>query len=65
VTDLARILAAALVADVREHPNGPPAEVSATLRTACGRSRPERIVSGRLHADTCTTSLRLAGGGAA
>jgi hypothetical protein len=53
VSALARILAAALTADVREYREGPPAEqsaeASATSGTASNRRRPERIVSGRLH----------------
>lgn len=63
MSELSRILAAALAADVREFPEGPPAEVSVTSGTGSNRRRPERIISGRLH-DDCTSWLRPVGGAA-
>jgi hypothetical protein len=46
---LVAALAAAIAEDVRQYPEGPPAEASATSGTASNRRRPERIVYGRLH----------------
>jgi hypothetical protein len=46
---LVAVLAAAIAEDVRQYPEGPPAEASATSGTASNRRRPERIVYGRLH----------------
>jgi hypothetical protein len=48
-SDLARILASALAADIRDYPDGTPVEPSATQATVSARRRAERIVSGRLH----------------
>jgi hypothetical protein len=42
-------LAAALAEDIRQWPDGPPAEGSVPSGTACDRRRPERVVFGRLH----------------
>jgi hypothetical protein len=59
VTDLARILARALALDIEEYPEGPSAEASATSGTGGNRSRPERIISERLHPDDCGTHFRV------
>lgn len=64
MSELARLIAQALAADVRDYPEGPPAEVSVTSGTGTNRSRPERIISGRLHADDCGTRFRVVGGAA-
>jgi hypothetical protein len=49
LAELARILAQALAANLREYPDGPPAEPSATSGTRTSRSRPKPIISGTLH----------------
>jgi hypothetical protein len=69
MSELARVLAQALAADIRQWPDGPPAEASATSGTVSNRRRPERIVSGRLHpspeAFDCSPVLVRVVGGAA
>jgi hypothetical protein len=66
MSDLVRLLATAIAADLREFPDGPPAEasaLSATPRTRNSRSGPDRIVSGRLHPAPagydCSPNLRV------
>jgi hypothetical protein len=67
VSELARVIAQAIAADIRQWPDGPPVE-SVTPGTVSNRSRAERIVSGRLHsapeAFDCSPTIRRIGGAA-
>ena len=65
MSELARILAAALAADVREYPDGPPAEVSVTSGPGSNRLTVAPIVTGKLHppAADCGRLRVLSSGG--
>jgi hypothetical protein len=60
---LAQIVGAvrALALGAEQYPEGPPAKASATSGTGTSRSRPERIITGRLHDDSCSPRFRVVG----
>jgi hypothetical protein len=68
VNELARILARALALDVKQWPDGPPADVSVISGPRSSRSGKDTTISGHLHPDPrafdCSPTLRVIGGAA-